>query len=659
MYDIDLRTSNRGIYLSHQMVDVLLLINSTSDELEEYVRNNPNLSKMSEDEINHVTTIAKTDLVQAKKYIFEKYQNSYIDYMIMSEIKNNPRFVFHLKLEDLKLPIEVEERLFNVFIAQGEKACYRLLSTMNISDKQIRDIRLSSLDDYENIKSATFEQIVAFNEQIKSDIVKAKNHGGDYTLVIGASRFFNTMFISPESSLSRGYQYEPYFVEQGYRLTEKLEGAYTRFHCIIDRNTAKALFEEKKYTKANKEEVLELLAYFTTKSLHEVEKLNQNGKKINVVELFNELIECNKEDKNAPYHEVWQQYFGISINDIMERCILPNADIITRLKNNGVKFMYNETLLQESHNKRAEVEKIYDFIQQQYPDLIEIFGNQMHYTDSDLSPDGIIQLQEEALFMQKMQQKRLSNGNTLATECTEFDFGINKVSSKTALEMLSSGKMTELEIQNTKQNMINTIRNIFSNVGFTRHCDWTTLDNIDCRIVREGRNKEVNKGERFFNLFSGKFTEISKMQKSYSQQRMEYEREKLNIQRKYQKFTVEREKVRLNTENKKQELNTSRQGNRFHLKEIKRKERKKVTETQTINPTVPMLESYQQMKQKTAEKKAEMRQDKPKVLTRKLPNNQNNNAANVNNGFIKTITLLMIIGFVVGAMSLFVYLLCK
>ena len=38
---------------------------------------------------------------------------------------------------------------------------------------------------------------------------------------------------------------------------------------------------------------------------------------INTVEVFNELVEKNKSDKNSPYAMVWEKNFGITVDELM------------------------------------------------------------------------------------------------------------------------------------------------------------------------------------------------------------------------------------------------------------------------------------------------------------------------------------------------------
>lgn len=536
MYNTSLNTNNEGLYLSHQLVDVLLLINcSNADELEKYIRETPNLTLSSEEimQISNRLSQNSSELEKIKREIFEKYQDSYTNYMIMDEIRksNNLRLRFHLKLQKLNLSIEEENELFQVLATQGESECFNQIQ-QKYGEEMCQSIQLYFGDDYENIKSSTYDQMVALNNQIKSSNSEVKKSGGDYTLVIGSSRFFNTMIVSSDSNNEIGYEYNPHFVRKGIECAEKLD-SNIRFHCIFDCNTAKALFEEKKLGKENKEQVIKLLEYYTRQSLNEIVKQNaEHNNIINVVELFNELVEYNKDNKNGPYEEVWKKYFGISIEEIMERCIAPNMDLISMLKQSGVEFMYNETLLQESSIRLDKIEEVYDKIQQLQPGLIDSFGDQMHFTNADLSSnEHISNLVHEFEFLKKMQDKGLK------IESTEFDFGIIKQTMKNLMTKLKSGEMSIEQVYQIKQNMINQIRQLAISTGveFSRCCNWNVLDNVNGTIVRENRSLPFS--EMLGTMFGGKFQTISNMGKNLETVISELNVESNSIIDKVEKFS--------------------------------------------------------------------------------------------------------------------------
>lgn len=629
MYNMDLGTESTGIYLSHQMVDILSLINCDNmDEVLDFIQNTPNIKELPVEEISQLQGL---DLDTAKKIVFEKYQQSYTNFMVMEYLRKSKdqRYRFHSKLESLKLPLPVETKLFELYQKQGEQACYGMLQTI-VGPTKTRDIKQTVREDYENIKSATYEQMVAFNEQIKNNISQAKKNNGDYTLVISSAKFFTTMFAE-ENDL--GYTYDPHYVERGFTLTKKLD-SNARFHCLLDCNTAKSLFEEKHYTKEDKERVLDILSYYTRESLQAIIRLNNGTNTINTVEIFNELVEYNKDDKTKPYEEVWQKYFDISIDDIIERCIVPNQELIRQLKSTGVDFMYNETLLQESEERRKKVEEVYERIQSKAPDLIDTFGDQMHFTSSDLTPEKIEQLKAEALFLQKMQQKKKSTGETLKIESTEFDFGIGKETSKKVITALEDKSLNNQDVITKKQEMISKVKEIFEDISFSRACCWTTLDNIDCRLVRESRKDN----QRVYQLFSGQYQEISNMQKPISTQQEELRKELEETKRDQATFHSALQQLQHPSEINIERSNTSINN-----------ERRKIEKATPYAKHQEEQATFEQMKQTTKEHQQQKSKDnKVKVLS----TNQSNNTHGIANYI--SLSILIVFGILLMIMFLII-----
>lgn len=629
MYNMDLGTENTGIYLSHQMVDILSLINCDNmDEVLDFIQNTPNIKDLPVEEISQIQDF---DLDTAKKIVFEKYQQSYTNFMVMEYLRKSkdPKYRFHTKLKSLKLSLSDEQNLFEFYQEQGEQACYGKLQTI-VGPTKTRNIQQIVLEDYENIKSATYEQMVAFNEQIKNNISQAKKNNGDYTLVISSAKFFTTMFAE-ENDL--GYTYDPHYVERGFALTKKLD-SNTRFHCLLDCNTAKSLFEEKHYTKKDKERVLDILSYYTRESLQEIIRSNNGTNTINTVEIFNELVEYNKDDKTKPYEEVWQKYFDISIDDIIERCIVPNQELIRQLKSTGVDFMYNETLLQESEERRKKVEEVYERIQSKAPDLIDTFGDQMHFTSSDLTPEKIEQLKAEALFLQKMQQKKKSTGETLKIESTEFDFGIGKETSKKVVIALEDNILNNQDVITKKQVMISKVKEIFKDVSFSRTCCWTTLDNIDCRLVRESKKDN----QRVYQLFSGQYQEISNMQKPIHIQQEELRKELEETIKDQATFHSALQQLQHPSEIDIERSNTS----------INNERRKKEKATPYAKHQEEKA-TFEQMKQTTKEHQQQKSKDnKVKVLS----TNQSNNTHGIANYI--SLSILIVFGILLMIMFLII-----
>ena len=103
-----------------------------------------------------------------------------------------------------------------------------------------------------------------------------------------------------------------------------------------------------------------------------------------------------------------------------------NKEIIKELKAKNVDFMYNETLLQESQEKRDKVIETMIELQRIEPGLITVFGDQDHTFGSDYSEENIAQLKATAEFDKKMAEMVFGKDANdidikVKIECTERD----------------------------------------------------------------------------------------------------------------------------------------------------------------------------------------------------------------------------------------------
>src|SRR5699024_5930613 len=160
---------------------------------------------------------------------------------------------------------------------------------------------------------------------------------------------------------------------------------------LFDQAHVDYLLKQGKGLKDHDQILAEMKAYVKM-SMDYIEKNNRQlpdgTMLINTVEVFNELVEKNKADKDSPYSMVWEKYFGITIEEIMS-CF----DGIK--KPDGVEFMYNETTLTESSQKRAMVENLLYQIEQKKSGFIDVMGDKMNLSDEDvMTKKGIQNLTE-------------------------------------------------------------------------------------------------------------------------------------------------------------------------------------------------------------------------------------------------------------------------
>lgn len=261
----------------------------------------------------------------------------------------------------------------------------------------------------------------------------------------------------------------------------------------------------------DKKLVIQILRNSLNSSLINFNSNIKNDGKNRSFELFNELVEIKKVDKN--FKLVWEEKFGITLEDMVKQVIEPNMQLIQELKTKNVDFMYNETMLQEAPEKRAKVMETMNELQRLAPGLITVFGDQDHTFSSDYTPEKIEQLKETAEFDKQMSQ--IVIGKTLdgidiklKLECSERDLYLSKEEVK---NMEQQGKSKD-DILKYKQSLQNKHNEIFNDVPFKRECEWTVIDNISGDYFKD---KQITK-----EAYIGKYTRISEMARKDNSQRI-------------------------------------------------------------------------------------------------------------------------------------------
>ncbi len=525
--DTNLNVNKQGVYLSTPMVTALSLINCNNiKEINEWINNVPNLYMVAPKE-ERVYSPEELEII--KKELFDLYEDTKISTEANIEINNENkeeamRYALHKKLSGLNLSIEDELRLGDIGFSQGIPALYSEVKRIcvdrygeeqgsNISNKIVYYFTTDS----ENFTSSTYEEMKAFNEAIKSSIQQCNLSGGDYQLVISSLNYGNTV-----NAIGYGnFEYTFKSSEMGKELAEKLGSSY-RLRSLINRNAADDMIS-KKFTKDNKEIVTQILRESLTQSLQNFNNNLEKDGKNRSYELFNELVEIQK--PNRDYKLVWEDRFGITLEDMVRQVIVPNKGLIDVLKSKGVDFMYNETLLQESKEKRDKVMKTMEELQKLAPGLINVFGDQEHTFSSDYSKDGIEQLKEVAEFDKKMANKvfnqepskdiiSFTNGPTkVKLECSEQDLYLSQGETN---KMQQSG-MSKKDILKYKQGLENIHKEIFSQVPFERKCEWTVLNNISGEYYDQNYNTNQE-------AYIGKYTKISDMARKDNSQKVNKDR---------------------------------------------------------------------------------------------------------------------------------------
>lgn len=334
------------------MITALSLINcSNISEINHWIDSVPNLYMISQLPARDYLP-EQIDIIKRK--LFETYQDTMISTQVVNDINSNNkedgmRYALHKKLSGLNLSIEDELKIGNIGLSEGISSLYKEIENICINKfGQEKGIKISSkiayyfTTDYENFNSSTYEQIVALNELIKRNIQNCNLMGGDFQLVLNSISYGNTVNSKLNNNGTIEYNYNYDVSSMGQSLSEKLVATY-RLRSMINRDVAEEMIKTG-LSLNGKELVMNMLRDSLNSSLESFNSNIKSDGKIRTFELFNELVEIKKADKD--FKLVWEENFGITLEDIVKQIVEPNMKLIQELKAKNVDFMYNETMLQ-------------------------------------------------------------------------------------------------------------------------------------------------------------------------------------------------------------------------------------------------------------------------------------------------------------------------
>ena len=484
---LDLNTEQNGIYLSQQQIDLLMITDiNTKEELKDYIENIcgqfPNM-KVEDVIPNFDSIMSLQQLEEAKRTLYQKYQDgliSYLDNARMSDIQKAK-----VKLERLGINGQELDYCLTLVFQNRISEAFNYLGQKN-GDNFITKFNRSMNDDFENIKDVSYDEIKSLSELIKRD--KSID-----TIIVATGKFDNSIYQT-----MNGKVFDPYLTSKALQFcyTNK---KHMRYHALFDQAHVDYLSKQGKGLKDHDQILAEMKAYIKM-SMDYIEKNNRQlpdgTMLINTVEVFNEFVEKNKVDKDSPYSMVWEKYFGITIEEIMS-CF----DGIK--KPDGVEFMYNETTLTESSQKRVMVEKVLYQIEQKQSGFIDVIGDQMHLSDEDvMTKKGLQNLTETAQMLKRFQDGKVVVDGQIReikpkkTECTEHDFHFTKAFLENINILNHSGQ--NLDLWSIKKSMQDIISKTYNQNGvkFEKSTYWSLFGKNDHNIVRANISIQKENFER-------------------------------------------------------------------------------------------------------------------------------------------------------------------
>lgn len=611
---LDLNTDKNGVFLSQQQIDLLMITELKSKEqIKEYIETMCGQFpyKNVEDIIENYESITTPEqLEQAKRTLFEKYQASIIDYISNSQMSDTEKAKVKLERlgingQELEMCLEQvsQGKINETFIYLGQKYGNYFITKLNRSMN----------DDFDNVKSVSYEEMKSLSDLISRD--KSID-----TIIMATGTFNNSVYPS-----LNGNVFDPFLTKKALQYCANHD-IHMRYHTLFDQSRVEQLLNQGKGLKDH-DQILAEMKSFVQISMQYIEKYNRQlsdgSMLINEVEIFNELVERNKDNKNAPYEMIWEKYFGITSEEL--------ASCFDGLKKpNGVEYMYNETTLTESPFKRQKVEETLNKIINANPNLIDRFGDQMHLSDEDIiTKQGRDNLQETAQMIKRIQDKKIyvdGKEKHIKTECTEHDFHFTKPFLKNVNTMQQNGQ--KVDLWQVKRKMQDYISKTYTSngVNFERSTYWSLFGKNDHNLVRA--NKSIVK------------------------------------ENKKRKEEGKKENPLINTMSAGLIPNGKKFSNIKSLKSNK-KQQKQLTQQEKLKPFAKRSQSeiqvHQQIKQKNQmikQQKAQKKQiNKPKVKT--LTQSSSNSSSTGNKGFTNVVTLSLIVSFVCGALFMIVYMLIK
>lgn len=638
---LDLYTDKNGIFLSQQQIDLLMITELQSKEhIKDYVEKCSQFPYKTVEEI--IEDYDSISLEESKRILYKKYQDSIIDYISnfqMSDIEKARIKLERLGIENEELKMCLSQvsngKINETFVYLGQK----------YGNDFIKRFNRSMNEDFDNVKSVSYDEMKSLSNLIQRD-------NSIDTIIMATGTFNNSVYSSLD-----GIYFDPYFVNKALQYCAKHD-IHMRYHTLFDqgrvesiiskyiklngRNIEQMTAEEINILKSHKDEILAESKLFVETSMRYIEKnnikLSDGTMLINEIEIFNELVERNKSDKNSSYEMIWEKYLGITTKELVS-CF---DDI---KKPNGVEFMYNETTLTESPFKRQKVESVLDEIINENPNLIDRFGDQMHLSDEDVMTDeGKKNLKETAQLIKRIQDKKIyvdGKEKHIKTECTEHDFHF----SKSFLENVDKLKQNRINVDlwKIKRAMQDYISKTYTSngVNFERSTYWSLFGKNDHNLVRT--NKSIVKEN------------IERKKQGIS--------EKQPIETMYAGMirdgnTFDNVKSLKNNKSTKIELQQQVKNNGISkITAVKGPEVKSISFKKRTEGEIKTANLIKEKNMAIKQQKEQQRNlEKPKVKTLTKSNDSGNSPSS---GFANTLILSLIVSFVSGALFMVIYMLIR
>lgn len=439
-YSLNVDSPIKGGYFSSEQIDLLSIIQCQSiDELMRFILNC--------DQINRVNGIFESingmDLESAKRSIFKSYQNSMVYHGQGLDASRMNRFNY--------LRITSEEELMSVI----DKSHPRSQEILSLNHHFISE-------EWDQTKSISYEEMETLNSQLPLF----------NSVLIGSGKIYK---VINKYDTNKDTKYDFYFAKRDLDFAYK-NGKQVRFHSLLVKDDGK-IFNEK-----SKEEIMDIIKEYVKQSIDFINdynsshKININDKEeavINAVDLFNEIVSFDKNEKGE-YYNIWEQKYGISLPELMS-CF----EYALVNKPEGVNYLYNEPFLEDDQRRQ----KVFETLAQTTPGLIDTLGSQMHITITQ----DIDSIRRCFADFKKLQE---STGKKI--QITEFDMCLGRSDVPRVF-----GPNADISLERVYQEKDKKISEISSainesGVKLSGVSYWSLTDGIDCNLERIRSNALSN-----------------------------------------------------------------------------------------------------------------------------------------------------------------------
>lgn len=439
-YSLNVDSPIKGGYFSSEQIDLLSIIQCQSiDELMRFILNC--------DQINRVNGIFESingmDLESAKRSIFKSYQNSMVYHDQGLDASRMNRFNY--------LRITSEEELMSVI----DKSHPRSQEILSLNHHFISE-------EWDQTKSISYEEMETLNSQLPLF----------NSMLIGSGKIYK---VINKYDTNKDTKYDFYFAKRDLDFAYK-NGKQVRFHSLLVKDDGK-IFNEK-----SKEEIMDIIKEYVKQSIDFINdynsshKININDKEesvINAVDLFNEIVSFDKNEKGE-YYNIWEQKYGISLPELMS-CF----EYALVNKPEGVNYLYNEPFLEDDQRRQ----KVFETLAQTTPGLIDTLGSQMHITITQ----DIDSIRRCFADFKKLQE---STGKKI--QITEFDMCLGRSDVPRVF-----GPNADISLERVYQEKNKKISEISSainesGVKLSGVSYWSLTDGIDCNLERIRSNALSN-----------------------------------------------------------------------------------------------------------------------------------------------------------------------